>query len=670
MDIKKEHKELRSFDGDVLDKVEVQDFIPGQNYDTIVREFQKTGGRFRDDVFPPQDSSLFFRHNPHPEGKIQWKRISDLHPRPRLFVGGADPDDVNQGEIGNCWFVAGLSLMASKKCLLTRVIPDYTDRTNSVGVAIGIYRFRFFRLGIWVEVVVDDYLPVYEGRFIYTHSKDKGEFWSSLVEKAYAKLNGSYEALVGGVTEDALTDFTGGISEKFDLGATGVLVQHDKARNFHSIIEVEGEKKKTLFDICDQAMDKPALMSASIDIDDESLREVRTSLGLIQGHAYGVTGMARLHSGQKLIRLRNPWGRQEWTGDWSDNSPCWDTVSVEDRAEFLEQVDDGQFWMSWNDFATHFTSLSITRLFNTSLTKSQRFVLHMDRGSWRTDEHTAGGCLNYKDSFLTENRQFSMRVDRDQVVIIGLMQNDKRENAELGEQNLSIGFYVFSVETNRVLRLCEFPKTMVGKSTFANAREVVLRLELFQGHYFIIPATFKSHQDGEYLIRVYSETDVEMHEVITSVPRAVVPLWGEPQGRLLVRVAHAGVRSHKKAKYYCLISIHGKSARTHIVDDAAPVFDEELTFEVAKRKQPLTIKLLESKKIMNSLIGSSKVDLARWYQNPNMTGTTQANLSGHSFRTVGKVELEITYVIGFADPFARSRVSAFEQGLKMKKLYV
>lgn len=60
-----------------------------------------------------------------------------------------------------------------------------------------------------------------------------------------------------------------------------------------------------------------------------SANEVETEMGLVIGHAYSVTAIRKLRLGERLIfsfkaeklfmiRLRNPWGKREWSGPWSD----------------------------------------------------------------------------------------------------------------------------------------------------------------------------------------------------------------------------------------------------------------------------------------------------------------------------------------------------------------
>ena len=129
-----------------------------------------------------------------------------------FFVEGISSGDVNQGQLGNCWFVAACSVLAGVKDLwhkvgtsiinylwsgntliasvFFQVIPDYKDQEwdpKNPDKYAGIFHFRFWRFGEWVDVVVDDLLPTINGRLIFTHSQTKNEFWCALLEKAYAK---------------------------------------------------------------------------------------------------------------------------------------------------------------------------------------------------------------------------------------------------------------------------------------------------------------------------------------------------------------------------------------------------------------------------------------------------------------------------------------------------
>lgn len=67
--------------------------------------------------------------------------------------------------------------------------------------------------------------------------------------------------------------------------------------------------------------------------------------GLVGGHAYSVL-RAKECKGKRFLVVRNPWGKTEWTGPWSDGSKEWskEYLGILDELDHVFG-DDGQFIM-------------------------------------------------------------------------------------------------------------------------------------------------------------------------------------------------------------------------------------------------------------------------------------------------------------------------------------
>ncbi|XP_048841407.1 calpain-3-like isoform X7 [Brienomyrus brachyistius] len=465
---------------------------------------------FEDPLFPADDSSLFY--SVQFPIKFEWKRPPEICENPQFIVGGANRTDICQGDLGDCWLLAAIACLTLNEKLLYRVIPPEQSFAENYA---GIFHFQFWRYGDWVDVVVDDRIPTFNNELVFTKSAVRNEFWSALLEKAYAKLHGSYEALKGGNTTEAMEDFTGGVTEFYDIK----------------------DAPKELYKIMKKALERGSLMGCSMDALVPARLETRTATGLVKGHAYSVTGVEECTKSEKkqprirLVRLRNPWGQVEWNGPWSDNSKEWASIAKAEKEKLQQQnAEDGEFWMSFEDFKRNFTKIEICNLTPDTLQddKVHKWTVSVNEGRW-VRGCSAGGCRNYPDTFWTNPQYRLCLLEEDDdpddnevacTVVVALMQKNRRKERKIGANLFTIGFSIYEVPQEMHGNTQHMPKdfflynaSKARCKSYINLREVTERFRLPPGEYIIVPSTYEPHQEGEFILRVFSEKNNLSEEI-------------------------------------------------------------------------------------------------------------------------------------------------------------
>ncbi|XP_050986068.1 calpain-9 [Labeo rohita] len=427
-------------------------------------------GLYTDAEFPVQNMPI--------QTDVVWKRPKEICPFPEFIADGATRMDVCQGALYDCWFLSAVASLSLYPSLLQRVIPPGQSFQEGYN---GCFNFRFWQYGEWTEVQIDDRLPTKNGQLIYLFSTNRNEFWSALLEKAYAKLKGGYNALNLGLPHEAMADMTGGVTEVFTVPP-----DHRMLGSFLGSL-----------------LQKGALINCG---NSRGSPEKTNELGIVFGHAYSVTGLETIKTTTgpvELVRIRNPWGNTEWEGPWSDKKGMeWNMVSAEEQQRVQRnQLDDGEFWMSLADFCQNFEMLEVCHLTEDTLSVStvkKPWKCTPHHGKWIPYQ----GPPQYNLTLLEEDDDPS-DPELTCSFLLALMQKHTRKRGVLSY----IALQIFKARSEHdFLNPWDLSQLRPVLGTPQDQRrELVFRGRLAPGHYVIIPSTSETSQEGHFLLRVLTE---------------------------------------------------------------------------------------------------------------------------------------------------------------------
>ncbi|KAJ7397885.1 calpain-14 [Pitangus sulphuratus] len=474
------------------------DNVHTQNYQALLESCLKNKCLFVDDKFPADISSIgtgaLLKKLPR---NLQWKRPHALHKSPVFYAANRKQLDLCQGLVENCWFLAALEALTFHQDILAAVVPQNQSFERKYA---GIFHFQFWHFGEWVDVVVDDLLPVNEaGELVFVSSVYKNVFWGALLEKAYAKLYGSYEDLQIGQVSEALVDFTGGVNTRIKLA----------------------EAPPDLWDILTRATYSRSLMGCQTHLGTTKVLKN----GLVAGHAYTVTGIRKVtcqYGPENLVRLRNPWGKIEWKGDWSDSSYKWELLSPKEKILLRKKKEDGEFWMSLRDFKIHFVDLMICKLTPDLMSQEdgKKWMYSLKSGRW-VKGSTAGGSLGLCNGNFWMNPQYWLNVlpvedggstGESLVTTADCLLGTWAGTALKTTLKVVFAFvpWLTYQESNRKLPPAFFTRHQpVNKhQVFLDEREVTHDFHLEPCVYVIVPSTLEPQQESEFILRVFSRKHV------------------------------------------------------------------------------------------------------------------------------------------------------------------
>ena len=451
---------------------------------------QSVGTNFVDAAFRPNSSILLFgteseskRRNIGP-----WLRPNEIRgvraatrSEARLestmpwtvFRGTVDSDDIQQGKLGDCWFLSALSCLAQRPDLVKRLVLTQTYNPR------GVYLVRLMKDGLWHNVIVDDYMVcTTSGVLAFTSSKRK-QLYVPIIEKAFAKLHGSFGALEGGTCAEGLQALTGCPVVSLKINSSNT----DKTNDSGHFAKLDSSRM--LWVRLLSSFEAGYLMAAACHPSQSNLQEAQKN-GLQASHAYSILDVKGFKQ-HRLIKLRNPHGSNAKTyrGDFGVLSTKWTQELRNHFSEFRSGgSDSGVFWMDVEDFFKYFHVVHICEV--------------PSRGNLnRFETRHSNSLRSIEDS--TGNLSVFQLESKERATNVSCVLHQPREFRRGGVPNI-IGMLIVKLMGSD-LRTVKF----VDCSEWAPGGSVLLQCDFDVGKYILIPiAIGNKAKNKRWVLAVHS----------------------------------------------------------------------------------------------------------------------------------------------------------------------
>lgn len=462
-----------------------QILLKSKKYNQIINILNQKKKKFEDKKFLPNMKSLTGFHDSNKAllkkfQNIIWKRPEDfLKEKEIIIYKKISPEDIRQGQLGDCYFLAAISSIALHPHRLERLflIKNY-NKEDIYGIALCIN-------GVWQEVLLDGYIPCINNRPAFNSNKS-GHLWVILLEKAWAKIHGGYYNINSGLTREALHDLTGAPAKT---------------------LFVEDFKQDDLWLKLLKYQYKKFILTAGSDNLNNGQDNYISKIGIAGSHAYSLLGIYEMvfykeryivlpfekrnqfikmnNKGlviERIFKLRNPWGKGEWKGDWSDNDKRWNSQLKKEMNHSIEE--DGTFYIGYKSFIKYFSDIQVCKYHDKFKYSSQTFKTQP-----------------IETVFLTFN------VGKKGKFYFSVNQKNKRFFSEKTGYNYStLSMLVFFKSKNNKLKYIGSKINLDKEIWISSTKETV-------GQYFIYIKTNWTHFVNEFNFSVYGESKVNIKKI-------------------------------------------------------------------------------------------------------------------------------------------------------------